>query len=283
MRYDQLFTKLFCQPLLIEPGYRVGLELALVSMMQGRPVEPPQMRKVDEDRQMARSDQLLEIRGDTAIIHIDGAIDKNLSWMDRLCFDATDLRDVDKALARVASDRSIANVLIALDSPGGSFPGVPETAGRVAALSSAGKNTIAFCNDMACSAAYWIAAQCDQVFAPASASVGSIGVYLAIIDQSRRLEEMGLNVQELKSGDLKTAGAPWKPLTESERDHLQERVDHIGAMFRAAVTSKRDVPDDAMEGQSFIGDTPGEDFRSALTAGLIDAIVPTMEDALDEF
>jgi len=283
MRYDRLFTKLFCQPVLIESGYRVGLEMALVSLMQGQPIDVPQLRKVDEDRQLARSDNHLEIRGDTAIVHIDGPIDKNLSSWDRLCFGATDLNDVDKALARISSDNSIKNVLIALDSPGGSFPGVPETAGRVAALSAAGKNTIAYCGDMACSAAYWIAAQCDQVFAPASASVGSIGVYLAIVDQSRRLEEMGLNVQELKSGDLKTAGAPWKPLTESERNHLQERVEHIGAMFRAAVTNKRDVPEDAMEGQSFIGDAPGADFRSALDVGLIDAIVPTLEDALDEF
>jgi len=137
---------------------------------------------------------------------------------------------------------------------------------------------------MACSAAYWIACQCDQVLAPASASVGSIGVYLALLDQSQRLQDMGLNVQEIKSGNLKTAGAPWKPLSESEEAHLQERVDHIGAMFRAAVTSKRpQVQQPAMEGQSFIGDTPGEDFQSALGAGLIDAVVATLEDALDEF
>lgn len=282
MRYDRLFTKLFCQPVLIESGYRVGLELALLSLMQGG--EVPQLRKVDEDGKLARSDEYLELRGDTAIIHIDGVIDKNLTMLERLCFGATDLNDVDKALARVASDNSIRNVLLALDSPGGSFPGVPETAARVAALSAAGKNTIAYCGDMACSAAYWIAAQCDQVFAPSSASVGSIGVYLAIIDQSRRLEDMGLNVQEIKDGKLKTAGAPWKPLSEAEASHLQERVDHIGAMFRAAISRPRpQVPREAMEGQSFIGDTPGEDFKSALDHGLIDAVRPTLDDALAEF
>jgi protease-4 len=287
MRYDRLFTKLFCQPVLLESAYRVGLEMALLSLTQG---EQPaaitaQLRKVDEDRQQMRSDQLLEIKGDTAIIHIDGVIDKNLSVWDRLCLGATDLKDVDAALARVSTDRSIKNVAILCDSPGGSFPGVPETAGRVAALSSQyGKNTMAFCGDMACSACYWIAAQCDQVFAPASASVGSIGVYLALIDQSRRLEDMGLNVQELKDGKLKTAGAPWKPLSEPERDHLQERVEHIGSMFRTAVTTARpQVQPASMEGQSFIGDAPGEDFRSALDAGLIDAVKATFEEALDEF
>lgn len=286
MRYDRLFTKLFCSPILLESGYRVGLEMALLSVMQGQPIEGPlQMRKVDEDRQMQRSDRHLEIRGNTAILHIDGVIDKNLSAWDRLCFDATDLNDVDKAIARIAPDRSIKNVLGCFNSPGGSFPGVPETAQRFAELSSKyGKQTAAWCSDMACSAAYWIAAQADQVFAPASASVGSIGVYLAILDQSRRLDEMGVNVQELKDGKLKTAGAPWKPLSPAEAMHLQERVEHIGAMFRTAVTGPRpQVDEETMQGQSFIGDAPGEDFRSALDAGLIDAIVPTLEDALDEF
>lgn len=286
MRYDRLFTKLFCQPVLVESSYRVGLELALLAVMQGQPVENlPHLRKVDEDRQMQRSDNHLEIRGATALIHIDGVIDKNLSMFDRLCFGATDLNDVDKAIARVASDRSIENVLVCLDSPGGSFPGVPETAQRIADLSSRhGKNTAAWCGDMACSAAYWIAAQCDQVFAPSSASVGSIGVYLAILDQSRRLDEMGVNVQELKDGRLKTAGAPWKPLTPEEAMHLQERVEHIGALFRAAVTGPRpQIEEETMQGQSFIGASSGADFRSALDAGLIDAIVPTLEDALDEF
>lgn len=287
MRYDRLFTKLFCQPVLIESGYRIGLELALLSLMQGNApdVAGAQIRKVDEERQLRRSDNHLDIRGNTALIHIDGAIDKNLSGWDRLCFDATDLNDVDKALARVATDRSIENVALVLNSPGGSFPGVPETAGRVKALSAQyGKNTLAFCGDMACSAGYWIAAQCDQVFAPASASVGSIGVYLALLDQSRRLEQMGLNVQEIKDGKLKTAGAPWKPLQESEREHLQERVEHIGAMFRTAITSNRpQVPASAMEGQSFIGDSPGEDFRSAVDVGLIDAVKATLEEALEEF
>ena len=203
MRYEKLFTKLFCQPVLIESGYRVGLELALLSMMDGRAPLPAHdsLRKIDDDRAVKRSDQILEVRGNTAIIHIDGAIDKNLSAMDRLCFDACDLNDVDKAISRVASDSSIDNVLFAINSPGGSFPGLPETADRIADLAET-KDTIAWCGDMACSAAYWMAASCEQIVAPASASIGSIGVYLAILDQSRRMEDMGIKMQEIKSGDL---------------------------------------------------------------------------------
>jgi signal peptide peptidase SppA len=276
MRYDRLFTKLFCQPVLLDQSYRLGLEMALVSLIQGHPVEhTPEMRKTDPVRADKRADGILEIQGDTAIIHIDGAIDKNLSALDRLSMDATDLADVDRALAAVSANNEIANVMLCIDSPGGSFPGVPETAGRIADLAR-DKNVFAYCQS-ACSAAYWLASQCDQIFAPQSASIGSIGVYLAILDQSGRLDKLGLNMQVLQSGDLKTAGAPWKPLTESEEEHLQDRVDQIGAMFRAAVTAKRpDVEQDSMEGQSFLG-------PAALDAGLIDAIIPSLQEALAQF
>lgn len=276
MRYDRLYTKLFCQPLLLESSFRIGLEMALLSVMRGAPVETDfAMKKVEPERLDKRSDQLLEVRGNTAIVHIDGAIDKNLSAWDRLCFDATDLNDVDRALARIAADSTIRNVLLQIDSPGGSVPGVPETADRIAALCQT-KNVFAYC-DCACSAAYWLASSCDQIFAPRSASLGSIGVYLAIVDQSRRLEDMGLNVQVLQSGDLKTAGAPWKPLSESEGAYLQDRVDQIGVMFRAAVNLKRpQVAPETMQGQSFMG-------PAALQAGLIDGIVGSIDDALKQF
>lgn len=276
MRYDRLFTKLFCQPLLLEGTYRLGLEMALLSVMEGKTANIDfAARKVDGERSDQRADGLLEVNRGTAIIHIDGAIDKNLSSWDRLCFNATDLNDVDRALARVAADRTIQNVMFAIDSPGGGVPGVPETAARIAALAEQ-KNCFAYLAT-GCSAAYWIASQCDQIFASPSSQVGSIGVYLALIDQSRALDARGLKVDALQSGKLKTAGAPWKPLSETERDHLQSRVDQIGTMFRAAVTDKRpQVQPETMEGQSFIGTT-------ALENGLVDCLVGSLEEAIAQF
>jgi signal peptide peptidase SppA len=273
MRYDRIFTKLFCQPLLVEDSFRVGLEMALFSLMRGEiPSTPPMVKKVDPERSQKYADNQLEISGETAIIHIDGAIDKNLDALDRISFNATDLNDIDRAIARVASNMSIKNVMFAIDSPGGSVPGVPETATKIAALSRE-KNTAAFLQT-GCSAAYWLACQVDQVFACPSSSVGSIGVYCAIVDQSRRLEEMGVHVETVQDGKLKTAGAPWKPLSESERASIQSRINQIGEMFRAAVTSKRpDVERATMEGQSFLG-------QAALDAGLIDHLVGDLEEAI---
>ena len=185
MRFDRFYSKLFCRPVLLEPAARVGFELALLSLMQGGSPEQAgavfQARKIDPDLSQRRSDKILEIRGDTAIIHVDGAIDKNLSQLDRLCTDATDLNDVDNALAAVANDRTVRNVLLMFDSPGGTVTGVPETAARIAALAEQ-KNVFAYCEGMCCSAAFWLASQCTQIFSTSSAQMGSVGVYLALLD-----------------------------------------------------------------------------------------------------
>ena len=251
MRYDRLFTKLFCTPLCLEAGVRSGFERVLLAHMNGTPAELPQLaagnqeeqprfwgKKIDPARSDRYADQLLEIDGKNAIIHIDGAIDRNLSALDRLCFDACDLNDVNRAIARVESDSGVENVLLSINSPGGTVSGVPETAGRIAALAEK-KNVKAMIDGMGCSAAYWLASAADEVFATPSSMVGSIGVYLAILDESRWLEDQGVSIQTIKDGKLKAAGASWKPLTDDERAYFQEMTNQIGfakPLLKAHVT-----------------------------------------------
>ena len=286
MRYDRLFTKLFCTPLLLEAGVRAGFERVLLAFMNGQPADLPRMqdpdappffgKKVDPNRADKWADNILEIDGPTATIHVDGAIDKNLTSWDRMCFDACDLNDVDRAIGRVSSDASVKNVLIAINSPGGVVSGVPETAARIAALAQK-KNVFALIDGMGCSAAYWLAAAADQVLATPSSMTGSIGVYLALLDETRWLEDQGVKVETIKDGKLKAAGASWKPLTDDERAHFQSMVNQIGATFRAAVTSKRtSLTEDTMQGQAFFGD-------AGLNAGLVDAFVADRAEAVAQF
>lgn len=287
MRYDRIFTKLFCSPLCLEASVRAGFERVLLALMSGKAAALPDITAEEQPRFFAKkvnparadmyADNLLEIDGKRAIIHIDGAIDRHLSAWDRMCFEATDLNDVNRALARIENDSAIENVLIAINSPGGTVNGVPETAARIAALSGKKKNTAAFIDGMGCSAAYWLACGCDQILGTGSAMSGSVGVYMALLDESRWLEDEGLKVELIKDGKLKAAGASFKPLTEDERGYFQGMVSKIGTMFRAAVTEKRPkIERSTMEGQCFFGD-------DALKVGLVDGVVPDVAAALREF
>ncbi len=306
MRYDRLFTKLFRSPLLLEPNTRAGFEAALWAMMSGQIPEPPILgespmdpttspglpvrarnlpmrfdaRKQAPATAQKRAAWLLDPGfgrdGKTAILHVDGVIDKHLSTFEASCFDATDLNDFDRALGQAAADPSVDNVLIYFNSPGGTVTGVPESGSKIAALAQQ-KNVFGFTDGLCCSAAYWMASQCDQMFCTASAQVGSIGVYLAVLDASRQLEAMGQKVETIKDGRLKAAGAYWKPLSDDERAHFQAQVNQIGEMFRGAVNAKRpSVSNDTMQGQSFMG-------KQAQECGLVDAVLPGIEAAIEEF
>jgi signal peptide peptidase SppA len=281
MRYHQLFAKLFCRPVLIEAATRVAFEQSLLALMAGDsmpvPVATPSAAKGDPESSQYRMENLVErVDSRTAIVHIDGALDRHLSALDMLCYDATDVNDVMNAMESLQEDRNVENVLLYFNSPGGSVAGIPEAAARVRALAES-KNVFAYTDGLMCSAAYWLASQATQIFANDSASVGSIGVYLALLNNSAAMEKSGRTVETIQDGKYKTAGAPWKPLSDEERAHLQADVNEIGATFRAAITSARpQVERDTMEGQSFSG-------TRAAAVGLVDAVRPDLRSVLAEF
>jgi signal peptide peptidase SppA len=280
MRYDRLFTKLYTEPLVLKAAAWRGFERALLNhasaFASNGEKKNHQLGILSPTSKKERLDNILEIRGDTALLYIDGAIDKHISAFEMECYGGFDLRDLDNALAQVAADPAIANVMLCFNSPGGSVTGVPETAAKVTALAKR-KNVFAFTDGMCCSAAYWIASQAHQIFGTASSDVGSIGVYCAVLDATAALEMEGLKVNFIKDGTYKGMGAPFKPLTDDERDMFQAEVDKIGGMFRGAILSQRPkVDEETMQGQSFFGD-------DALAAGLVDAIVPDLAAALAQF
>ena len=133
-------------------------------------------------------------------------------------------------------------------------------------LASIGKPTVAFTDTEAASAAYWIGSAADRFVATPSATVGSIGVYMAIPDVSKAYESMGVKMEVIKSGSLKGAGIEGTSLSDAQRANLQEQVNAIHADFREAVRSKRRLAkDEDMEGQVFSGKVAA---RKGLVTGL---------------
>lgn len=187
-------------------------------------------------------------------------------------FAATGCDEIFDALTALRDDSRVDTVLLNIDSPGGQVKGVPEVAGAVHALREK-KPCIAWTGGMCCSAAYWIAAQCDAVFSTVSADVGSVGVYMAFVDTAKKLENDGYRVELFSTGKYKGAGVTGS-LTDEQRKHYQERVEEIFTEFRAAV-ALRGIPDEAMQGQSFIG------FRAA-EMRLVDGFALTPAQALEK-
>lgn len=275
--YPRLFRKLFCEPLLLHAPARAAFESELLRRMYGDAsvVAIPSAAMVEEpqDPDDWRISSIYQRLGRVAVVRIDGVIDKRISSFEMSCYGGCDLADVDTALAHAMQDPRVEVIVLDINSPGGSVIGVHETYTRIMALAEM-KEVHAFVNCMACSAGYYLASAADHIAAAPSAIVGSIGVYLAMLDASRWYEAEGLKVNVMQGGKWKTMGAEWKPLEDDEREKLQQGVDAMYAQFKAAVNAKRpQVEDSTMQGQWMTG-SEGE------TLGLVDELTGA---TLDEY
>lgn len=213
--------------------------------------------------------------GSIAVIPIYGIIGKRLSSMAIDC-GGCDIDAVSEWLDQAVADPRVEVIVLDIDSPGGAVTGVPEVAARVKAAGEK-KLTVAFTETQACSAAYWIGSQCHRFIMAESADVGSIGVYIALMDVSGNWAQEGYKLELIKAGKYKAAGISGSSLSDEQRALLQADVDTIYSQFTGAVKAARPgVTDETCQGQTFMG-------SAALTAGLVDEIDPDFLRNLSSF
>ena len=199
----------------------------------------------------AAENQLLTMEDGVGIIRLHGPLMRDPDLISTLLFGATDINQVADAVRQAADSKEVKSILLDIDSPGGTVNGTPELA-QVVADASKLKTIYAFSAGQMCSAAYWVASQCQAVYASPSARVGSIGVMLPFIDSAEKFRSQGLKVEVFAAGKFKGMGTPGVPLSEEQRALLQADVEEIAADFKEAVLARgRRIPDEAMEGQSF--------------------------------
>ena len=226
-----------------------------------------------EGREEEEMDQKpYDVIGNTAVVPVVGIIGKHLSMLEMACGGAS-IDAFSAALKQAASDPAVSNVLLYILSPGGVVTGVQETAEVIREIRKT-KKVIAYTDDLMCSAAYWLGLQADAVYSSTSATVGSIGVYMLQIDNSRALEMEGVKVNAISAGKWKLLGASFKPLTEEERSVMQAGVDKVYTDFKREVNILRNIKDENLQGQVFDGE-------EAVEAGLTDGIFNSLEDLIE--
>lgn len=197
------------------------------------------------------SNPLLSVENGVGIISIHGPLMRDPDLISSLLFGATDMNQVAEAIQEAVGQDDVKSILLDIDSPGGTVNGTPELAQAVADASKL-KSIHAFSAGQMCSAAYWIASQCDAVYATPSARVGSIGVMLPFIDSAEKFRSQGLKVEVFAAGKFKGMGTPGVSLSEEQRALIQSDIEEVAADFKTAVLARgRKIPDEAMEGQSF--------------------------------
>ena len=244
---DALFLR---QPWLITPEAHAAMIAAAQSPPAGVQAIFKSPFDTEEDDDENDCD-LLTVDGGVGIIPIHGPMMRNPDLICQYLFGATDTEEIIGAVNAAAQRPDVQAVFLDIDSPGGSVSGTPELAQAVSDLCKS-KYTYAFSGGQMCSAAYWVASQCDAIYVTPSARVGSVGVILPVVDSTEAYQQAGLHVEVFAAGKYKSTGMPGVALTDDQRELLQSDVEEIAADFRSAVLARgRAIPAEAMEGQTF--------------------------------
>jgi signal peptide peptidase SppA len=269
MKLTRVIDALENQPWLIVPsahdGIRRLVQLKLSGGLAQRDGTDICGEAVEVEQMQIREDGI-------AVIPVGGVLGRKLSSIER-GMGAVDYGDIEKEMDEAEANDAVRGIVLVFDSPGGMYGGLPEASDRIMNCT---KPTLAWVPGMACSAAMWMAASCDQIVASPSAILGSIGVYVPWIDQSRAFENAGLKSDPITSGEYKAAGFPGTSLTDSQRDDIQARVDSMAEEFKELMRFMRGVDDEYMEGQVFSA-------SDAKLIGLADGIANTIESAISGF
>lgn len=137
-------------------------------------------------------------------------------------------------------DYRVHGIVLDVDSPGGEGAGVIELAERINAASKR-KPVYAVANEHAFSAAYWLASAAERLVVPRSGMVGSVGVVMMHVDQSRMNEKRGIEVTHIHAGARKVDFSPHAPLSDRARGTAQAAVDRLYEQFVDAVATHRDI------------------------------------------
>ena len=178
-------------------------------------------------------------QGAIAVLPVFGLLSKRANMMTDFS-GGTSIQKLTSHFRQAVRDPEVASILLQVDSPGGGVFGVSEFADEI--FKARGKKRIvALADDVAASAAYWIATAAEEFVMTPSAKAGSIGVFAVHEDASGLHEKVGIKHTIISAGKFKTEGNEFEPLTEEARAFMQSEVDRYYGMFILAVARNRGV------------------------------------------
>jgi signal peptide peptidase SppA len=171
-------------------------------------------------------------------------------------------------------DMGVKLIVMDCDSGGGEGYGAFETADELRKMcDEAGVRWIAYNDGVTASACYALACAADEVISNPAAETGSIGVLIALVNNSKALEMNGYTRTFISAGESKIpfdADGEWKP---DFLAGLQAKVDAMYAQFVAHVSKNTGMSEEDVRG------TQAKMFMAeeALKLGLVNKVMTRAE------
>jgi signal peptide peptidase SppA len=265
-----ILSEFAAEPWLMEPGRLQGFLARIADLTP----HIAAVARIEIQRPAAK----LNIVDGVAVIPISGVLLKKVpDWFSLFGIEASAYSQITEQIGQAAAAREVNSIRLEIDSPGGTVAGVLEAAQAIRAAGES-KPVTAHVQDLAASAAYWLASQAQSISASLNAEVGSIGVYTVYHDLTRMAESIGVKVHVIATGEHKGMGVPGAPITDSQIAAVREVIEAIGDNFVAAVAAGRGLSSE--EARALATGRLWE-AKAALANRLIDAIGETQSASLE--
>jgi HK97 family phage prohead protease len=270
-RLARLANRIFNTPLLIEPRKLESI-LAVLGPHLGLAVSPA-MDVSNWNETPGASVQMDQSTG-ICTIPIHGTLVSRSTGMDAAS-GLTCYPDIKGNIDAAIADPNCEALVLEFDSPGGEASGgLFELASHISSLRGV-KPIIAVSADQCYSAAYCLAAACDQILLSEISGVGSIGCYMLHCDESAADKQEGLAFRYVYSGARKVDGNPHSPLSPQALAQFQQECDAVRTLFVQSVARNRSV--DSQK----IYDTEAACFMGAKALPLLADSLGGVQDAID--
>ena len=149
------------------------------------------------------------------------------------------LRDEVTTILTVATPED--EVVIRIESPGGTVHGYGLAAAQLKRIKSAGIKLTTAVDKVAASGGYLMACTGNHLIAAPFAIVGSIGVLAQVPNLNKLLKKNHIDYEEITSGEYKRTVSMLGEITDKGREKFTEQIADTHALFKDFVSSERPV------------------------------------------
>merc|ERR1711968_397192 len=184
------------------------------------------------------------------------------------------LREEVTAILQGAKKDRNDNVILVLNTGGGTVTGYGLAAAQLCRLKEAGIKLTVVVEQVAASGGYMMACTADKIIASPFAVLGSIGVISEQPNVYERLKKEGIEFQTITAGKYKRTLTPFKKPTQEDIEKSQEDIGNILVLFKNFVKTNRPILniDEVATGETWFG-------PDALKRNLCDEL-KTLDDVL---
>ena len=175
---------------------------------------------------------------------------------------------LNRLIYKLGVDPNVKGVVLHINSPGGSVVGAESTFEALSQMSKE-KPSVAVLGETATSGGYLIAVATDKIISRSNTLTGSIGVILQYPNLSKLLKNIGIDINTLRSSDLKASANFFEKPTPKAIKEQKKVIDETFLWFKGLVAERRKLTEANLEKVSQGGVFTG---RKAKKLGLVDLI-----------